>query len=45
MRGYEYRGRAHLGRLLSGVIYPTSVASPAGRDGMYDVESVAGFAA
>jgi hypothetical protein len=27
LRGYEYRGRVHFGRLLAGVIDPTSVAS------------------
>jgi hypothetical protein len=29
-RGYRYGARVHVGRLLSGVIDPTSVASPAG---------------
>jgi hypothetical protein len=29
-RGYRFRARVHVGRLISGVIDPTSVASPAG---------------
>jgi site-specific DNA recombinase len=44
-RGYRFRARVHVGRLLSGVIDPTSVASPGGRDDVYDVPAVAWFAA
>jgi hypothetical protein len=36
-RGYRYRARVHVGRLISGVIDPASVASPAGPDAMLDV--------
>jgi hypothetical protein len=39
-RGYRFRARVHVGRLISGVVDPTSVASPAGLDAMLDVSRI-----
>jgi site-specific DNA recombinase len=43
-RGYEYRGKVAIGRLIAGVLDPRSVASPAGVDSVCRSLSFSGLA-